>query len=478
MPDELKKALEAKQLELRDALDAYGTFLAGVPENKSERTEDQNTQIRTMLEHQESLDTELQTIEDKIKLRNLQEHYEERKARLAATDPNENDPKRALGDPVTVEIPDQPVYRGPWALGQQLRDIAATKDIAEFNTPYGREARSRLDQCERRRIEIARRMYATRAQTPTQQELVASDGGIFLQTETATELLDHGLSEGRIVSQADRRTLSGPNSKLEIIGIDETSRKDGFRYGGIRWYPVGELKDITASQTKFSKIALEPSKVGAAFHASEEVLQDVSFLAGEVTQLVGKELGFALDHYAYEGDGASDPMLGLMNCPCRIEVPKKSTQAAGSIVAENILAMKTRCMRYENAVWFGNQFIEDQLLQLYIPLGDSGELMKIYRPAMRNGEITTLWGRPYIPIEQAEVAGTPGDLVLADMTQYIVADKGGMQTASSIHVEFLAEQRTFRFTVRVDGQCRWKTEVEAYKGTTTVSPIVTIAVRA
>jgi len=64
----------------------------------------------------------------------------------------------------------------------------------------------------------------------------------------------------------------------------------------------------------------------------------------------------------------------------------------------------------------------------------------------------TLFGRPVIPIEQCQTMGTVGDIILADMSEYILIDKGGIQNASSIHVRFVNDETCFRFVYRVDGR--------------------------
>jgi len=470
---DLKKILQEKQLEMREALGAYDKFLATLPEKEEDRSEKQAGKLAEMLSAQDELESAIVELEKKIERQAQAERFESRKSRFAEVVDEKPE------TPVHVEVQDKPVYEGRWALGQQLIDLATVSTHRTRSTPQGKEAARRIERAENRRANIAQRMNSFRAaQTPSHSEIVPSDGGIFLQTETSTEMLDTSVGLGAIASQARRRTMSGPVTKHEVIAVDETSRADGYRYGGIRWYPVAELADITASQTKWNKVALEPKKIGAAYHASEEVLTDVTFLSGDVNDLVTKEYAFSIDHYAYEGDGASDPMLGLMNCPAKIAVPKVAAQTADTIVAQNVMDMKKRCSGYQNAVWFANQFIEDQLIQLFIPLGDAGELMKIYTPPMTPDDVATLWGRPLYFTEHCNELGDDGDLVLADMTQYYIVDKGGISMASSIHVAFLAEQRTFRFTSRVDGQCIWKTPVTAYKGSTTISPIVTIADRA
>jgi hypothetical protein len=56
-------------------------------------------------------------------------------------------------------------------------------------------------------------------------------------------------------------------------------------------------------------------------------------------------------------------------------------------------------------------------------------------------------------------------------------DKGPIQAASSMHVRFLTDEMTYRWVLRLDGNIWWKTSLQAFKGTTTYSPIVTLATR-
>jgi HK97 family phage major capsid protein len=87
-------------------------------------------------------------------------------------------------------------------------------------------------------------------------------------------------------------------------------------------------------------------------------------------------------------------------------------------------------------------------------------------------------GRPIIPIEQAPTLGTVGDISFVDWTQYMMAEKGGMQSASSIHVKFTTDETAFRFVKRVAGQPSWSSKLTPFKGSNTQSPYVTLATRA
>jgi HK97 family phage major capsid protein len=131
----------------------------------------------------------------------------------------------------------------------------------------------------------------------------------------------------------------------------------------------------------------------------------------------------------------------------------------------------------QNAVWLINQDIEPQLYQLSQTVGTGGLPMFLPAGGSNNAPSSTLFGRPIIPIEYASTLGTPGDIILADFSQYVLADKRGMQAATSMHVRFLTDEMTFRFTYRVDGQPIWNLPLTPFKGTSSKSPFVVLAAR-
>ena len=64
-----------------------------------------------------------------------------------------------------------------------------------------------------------------------------------------------------------------------------------------------------------------------------------------------------------------------------------------------------------------------------------------------------------------------------DLSCYLTGSKGGMQSASSIHIAFTTDQTAFRFIYRVDGQPKWNSPLTPKNGGETVSPYVTLAAR-
>ena len=104
----------------------------------------------------------------------------------------------------------------------------------------------------------------------------------------------------------------------------------------------------------------------------------------------------------------------------------------------------------------------------------------MYIPAggLRDNPTPMLKGRPVIVIEQANALGDVGDVILADLGYHYYASKGAMEQASSMHVQFLTGEQTFRFTARYDMQPALAKPITPYKGSATQSPFVVLADRA
>jgi HK97 family phage major capsid protein len=130
-----------------------------------------------------------------------------------------------------------------------------------------------------------------------------------------------------------------------------------------------------------------------------------------------------------------------------------------------------------NAAQFIHQDIEPQLYALYQEVGTGG--VPVYLPAsgVAGNPYSTVYGRPVIPIEQCSTLGDVGDIILGDMSQYILADKSP-RTDISMHVRFIYDELAFRFTYRVNGQPAWKTALTPANGSNTLSPFVTLEARA
>lgn len=380
------------------------------------------------------------------------------------------------GDP-HIEIPDAPIYRGSpaTALGQQLLDIRMLAKTDAFPAVEIREARSRVEKSQKRNFEkLEKQLKEERAASTGGMTVgVPTEGGIFLQGETAVELMTNGFNNSEILPRAAKRTLTA-SQYVKIIGIDETSRVTGSRGGGIRVYTNNELGEAASSKTKFKEIRIEPQKLTGLFHASGEMIRNVTFLGQEMRQLFGEEFAFKCQDLAVRGSGAGEA-LGILNADCLVTIAKETNQAAETIKTQNLSKMWAR-FRGRNPVWFVNQDCHPELDQLSITAGTAALEPRFVTYDAQG--ILRIKGAPVIAIEQAETLGTVGDIVLADWSQYVCADKGDILEAMSIHVDFIYDQECYRFIYYFDGQPRWSSALTPYKGNKTVSPFIVLASRA
>ncbi len=375
-----------------------------------------------------------------------------------------------------IEVPDAPIYRGSNAtmLGAQLADIRTISD-PKFTGQEVRDAHSRLEQSQKRyaqRMEALAKKEERAAATGGATLGVPSDGGLFLQGETVVDLMTNGFNNSEILPRMAKRTLTAAQF-IEIIGIDEKSRRDGSRGGGIRVYTDKELGSVDPSKTSFNKIRVEPKKLTGLFYCSEEWQKNLTFMGQEVRQLFGEEYAFKCQNIAIRGSGVGEG-LGALNAGCLVTVAKETNQAAATINTKNLSKMWAR-VTGRNPVWFINRDCGPELDHLSITAG-TGALEPRFVTYDAQG-IMRIKGAPVVQIEQCETLGTVGDIILADWSQVVAADQGDINEAMSIHVNFIYGQNTYRFTYYFDCQPRWASAVTPFKGANTVSPLVVLATR-
>lgn len=302
-----------------------------------------------------------------------------------------------------------------------------------------------------------------------------SNLGFAVPMEVAPGIERDMFATGDVLSRCDVRTVSGNTIAYNVI--DQTSRADGSRQGGVLGYWVDEGTAPTASNTKLARIEMKLRKVGAFGVMTDEILDDAAALGGELQSAFAEELVFQTENKIFRGNGSSAP-LGFLNAPCLVSVAKETNQAAATINTTNLSKMWARmpASSKRNAVWFINVDCEPQLDELAQAIGTGGTAPRFvnYGP----DGVLTIKGRPVVPVEYAETVGTVGDVSLVDMAKYRLIRKGGVEQASSMHVYFAAGEQAFRAFYRVDGQAVPRASLTPFKGSNTLSPFVVLATRA
>jgi len=310
-------------------------------------------------------------------------------------------------------------------------------------------------------------------------ETTPSDGGFLVQQDFSPALLQGAYDASRVAPRVNRIPISPASNGLKLPGIDESSRANGSRWGGVQSYWAGEADEATASKPKFRQIELNLKKLIGVCYATDELLADGPALEAVIRQAFEDEIAFQIDNAIINGTGAGQP-LGILNSGALVTVSKEAGQGAKTILFENICGMFSRMpgRNRANAVWYVNQDVEPQLFTMSLAVGTAGAPVYLPGGAASASPYASLFGRPVIPIEQCPTLGIAGDILFVDPSQYLLIDKGGLQAQMSIHVRFVYDESVFRFTYRLDGQPSWASPMTPFQGSATVSPYVCLATRA
>jgi HK97 family phage major capsid protein len=311
-------------------------------------------------------------------------------------------------------------------------------------------------------------------------EGTGADGGFLVPPDFRTQIWQKVTGEDSLFARVEQFVTSGNSitfPKDEVTPWDTTN--------GIQAYWGGEGDVKTPSKPQFETATLRLAKLFCLVPVSDELLEDAPGLESWLRAKAPDKMQARLNTALVRGNGVGKP-LGFLNHPSTIVVSKQASQDAGTLLAENILAMWSR-MRAANrsrAVWIANQDIETQLMLMRFPTEDgsaSNQPFPLYIPAggFSGQPFATLFGRPIVFVEAASSAGTMGDISLVDWSQYMGLTKGReIQTDVSIHLYFDQDLTAFRFVLRVNGMPMWNNPISPENGSLTRSWATTIETRA
>jgi len=298
-------------------------------------------------------------------------------------------------------------------------------------------------------------------------------GGFLVPTGFLPNLLTRSSDADPTAGRTTVIPMATP--RVDIPARTDTSHASSVS-GGLITYRRSETAAVTTTRMTLEQVSLVAHPLMGLTYTTEELLSDsaVSFVA-----LL--EAGFR-DEFASRiirekitGTGVGE-MEGVINTPALVSVTAETAQDADSIVYENVIKMRARCWRYDNAIWLYNHDALPQLMQMVQVIGTSG--VPMWQSSAREGEPNMLLGRPAFANEYMPTLGDAGDILLGDWSQYLEGSYQPMQSAESMHVRFANNERTFRFTMRNDGRCWWRAALTPAVSSTTLSPFVATAARA
>jgi len=255
-----------------------------------------------------------------------------------------------------------------------------------------------------------------------------------------------------------------PDGKITMPALDQTAGENV--YGGVVIAKTAEGGTKSETDLRLKEVSLEPGEAAGYITVSDKLLRNWQACAG----LLGNQLRKAIigweDTQILTGNGIGGP-LGVINAPARVNV---SRGTASTIVTADINNMIARIKMGGNYLWVASQTTLPQLLTLR----DAGSF-NLFVTNYANPIPMSLLGIPLMFADRSPALGSTGDLILVDMSYYLIKDGSGPFVEASQHVFFTSNKTVIKAFWNVDGK-PWLSAPLPLEGATsnTVSPFVVL----
>jgi len=296
-----------------------------------------------------------------------------------------------------------------------------------------------------------------------------TDGGFAIPPDFRSEIMEKVFGEHSLAALAHNLPVIGNSLTIP------TSMTTPWAETGIQALWEAEAAELPQTKPQLQNVTIRLNKLACLIPVTDELLEDAAAMGALVARLAAEKIGFKLSRAIAFGTGAGMP-LGFMNSPALVTQAKVSGQSGDTIVAENIVNMSSHLpvQSRASAVWLIHPDAEPKLSLMTIAN------QPVYMPpgGLRDTPFARLLGRPVIPHQVCETVGDLGDVMLVDLSQYLLAVKaGGVRSETSIHLWFDQGITAFRFVLRVAGQPWWSEVTTSRDGSFTQSPFITLAER-
>ncbi|MDR3638802.1 MAG: phage major capsid protein [Isosphaeraceae bacterium] len=321
-------------------------------------------------------------------------------------------------------------------------------------------------------------VYSTWGAKAALAESSGTTGGYTVQPEYSQELLKMAAEQSIVRPFANVKTLPAREAFYPMLNQTAGQPAQGTNYAGgayMNWTSEASTVPETA-EPNFKQVHVVTNELTGLAKISRTLMSD-TFLAmdAELRSIFATAISYEEDYQFLQGNGTGKP-LGILNAPAKQQVTRTTANLFKLADAANMMAKLLPRSR-PSSIWVMESLIFSQLVQLvdasgrvtYIPNVGSG--YDKYPLAQTN---LVLFGRPVLFTEKLNTLGTPGDVLLADFSYYVVADTGTLEIAVSDQYAFNTNQLTFRVLKRVDGRPQLDAPFTQQNGNT-VTPFVTLS---
>ena len=315
-------------------------------------------------------------------------------------------------------------------------------------------------------------------------EEIPSEGGFLVPESLRAQVMTYMTSA---IMRPLAMVIPMGTYRLGLPLLDNPSQASGKQaLGGLTFSLVEAGETIPASNPAFGRLVLEARKIAAYLQNVPNELADDA--AGAMGDLLARVIAMGLawyedDLFVANGTGVNQPQ-SLANAPCAVTVTRgASDTVALPDITSMIQSLHPAALQAgmtagrTDVRWLVSADAFNQLLELYFnPSGGSAAGIAAPSPWLSLGDGydtgPSLLGLPCTPTDHQPALGSAADVILADLSQYVVADRLALTVErSAAGPGFSVDASDFRVRSRLDGRY-WVQSSTTTEAGQVVAPVV------
>lgn len=304
-----------------------------------------------------------------------------------------------------------------------------------------------------------------------------STDGSIVPVEYSDQLINDIITENDFLEDCFKVPVTVGNS-ISVPCDNTTSLAAG---GGVAAVVVGEGTQIQDSIASTRNVVFTLKKLATLIDVTEELLADTN-IALPAYQAQKNEQAFAYSIASGILTSGNTAFGGIL--------ASGTATAPGVVTAAITGGTATGVVSYKDLLQVYASFYGDRKTAMWVCGPDTfsslmnasdGSGRNVFLPVLTGGlkdePYYTILGIPVVISHVLPALGSLGDIMLIDMSRYVVALKGGVETASTPFLHFDAQTMTFRTTLRIVGQPERVAPITTAGGLS-VSPYVVLSATA
>jgi HK97 family phage major capsid protein len=325
---------------------------------------------------------------------------------------------------------------------------------------------------------IASAMRA-RPQNATFSERIPAEGGFLVPERLRAEVLSY-MTSAVIRPRALPVVMDSLTVPIPIL--DNPSQGSSAQaLGGLTFAWTAQGAAITPSAATFGAVKLVANKLDALLQdVPNELISDApAFSDVFLPATIGQGLAWVEDDAFVNGTGVGEPQ-GLLNAPCAITTDRVTSDSVGvGDIVSMYKQLAPQSKRSDNAVWLVSDGAFGQILDIATITGtnpaEAASGPSLWLEWDSQAGFWRLLGAPCFPSDHMPALGTTGDVLLADLSLFLVGDRQELTIELSQRgAGFPADSGNYRIKARLDGRYWLQSSITLENGSV-VSPIVILS---